>query len=81
MNITSGQTEHGWYVILPFVLYFANMRRFQSSVRHNLSSSRDKFRKMERCGGDKGKGFYWSVDEKYIPIYEELELKTQPPGR
>jgi len=45
-------------------------------VRHNLSSGRA-FLKGERCGGDRGKGFFWSVDEKFSQTLEEQELKVQ----
>ena len=31
---------------------------------------------MERCGGDRGKGFFWSVDEKYAQVLEEQESKA-----
>lgn len=48
----------------------------QSSVRHNLSSGRA-FLKMERCGGDRGKGFFWSVDEKFSQTLEEQEMKVK----
>ncbi|KAF8640038.1 hypothetical protein AX17_001280 [Amanita inopinata Kibby_2008] len=48
---------------------------WMSSVRHNLSSGRA-FLKMERCGGDRGKGFFWSIDEKYAKALEEQEAKT-----
>jgi forkhead box protein K len=33
--------------------------------------------KGERCGGDRGKGFFWSVDEKYAQALEEQEIKSQ----
>ncbi|KAK0242961.1 hypothetical protein EDD85DRAFT_947108 [Armillaria nabsnona] len=49
---------------------------WMSSVRHNLSSSRA-FKKMERCGGDRGKGFFWSLDEEHQHIIEEQEAKAQ----
>ncbi|KAF8974657.1 hypothetical protein BDZ97DRAFT_1751403 [Flammula alnicola] len=49
---------------------------WMSSVRHNLSSGRA-FLKMERCGGDRGKGFFWSVDEKFSQTLEEQELKVK----
>ncbi|KAF5331533.1 hypothetical protein D9611_007661 [Ephemerocybe angulata] len=49
---------------------------WMSSVRHNLSSGRA-FLKMERCGGDRGKGFFWSVDEKYAQALGEQESKAQ----
>ncbi|KAF5364364.1 hypothetical protein D9756_000796 [Leucocoprinus leucothites] len=48
---------------------------WMSSVRHNLSSGRA-FLKMERCGGDRGKGFFWSIDEKYAQNFEEQEAKA-----
>lgn len=32
---------------------------------------------MERCGGDRGKGFFWSLDEKYQHTFEEQEAKSQ----
>ncbi|KIL68254.1 hypothetical protein M378DRAFT_72467 [Amanita muscaria Koide BX008] len=49
---------------------------WMSSVRHNLSSGRA-FLKMERCGGERGKGFFWSVDEKHARALEEQETKAQ----
>ncbi|TFK43235.1 hypothetical protein BDQ12DRAFT_731282 [Crucibulum laeve] len=49
---------------------------WMSSVRHNLSSGRA-FTKMERCGGDRGKGFFWSIDDKYAQSFEDQELKSQ----
>lgn len=45
-------------------------------MRHNLSSGRA-FLKMERCGGDRGKGFFWSIDEKHAQALEEQESKFQ----
>ncbi|KAJ6539064.1 hypothetical protein B0H19DRAFT_1269423 [Mycena capillaripes] len=36
--------------------------KWMSSVRHTLSSDKH-FKKMERCGGSRGKGFFWSIDE------------------
>lgn len=32
---------------------------------------------MERCGGDRGKGFFWSIDQKYARGFEEQESKAQ----
>ena len=32
---------------------------------------------MERCGGDRGKGFFWSIDEKHAQALEEQESKFQ----
>lgn len=32
---------------------------------------------MERCGGDRGKGFFWSVDEKCARSFEDQETKAQ----
>ncbi|KAK2466455.1 hypothetical protein APHAL10511_002097 [Amanita phalloides] len=52
---------------------------WMSSVRHNLSSGRA-FLKMERCGGDRGKGFFWSIDEKHARALEEQESKSQQAG-
>ncbi|KAJ3516205.1 hypothetical protein NLJ89_g1265 [Agrocybe chaxingu] len=49
---------------------------WMSSVRHNLSSGRA-FLKGDRCGGDRGKGFFWSIDERYSQTLEEQELKVQ----
>ncbi|KAF8204887.1 hypothetical protein BJ912DRAFT_939653 [Pholiota molesta] len=49
---------------------------WMSSVRHNLSSGRA-FLKMERCGGDRGKGYFWSVDEKFSQTLEEQEFKVK----
>lgn len=31
---------------------------------------------MERCGGERGKGFFWSLDEDQPQALEELELKS-----
>ncbi|KAG6903333.1 hypothetical protein C0995_013086 [Termitomyces sp. Mi166 len=46
----------------------------QSSVRHNLSSSKA-FQKLERCGGDRGKGFFWKLDPERSQSLEEQETK------
>ncbi|KAF9076482.1 hypothetical protein BDP27DRAFT_799814 [Rhodocollybia butyracea] len=43
---------------------------WMSSVRHNLSSSRA-FKKLERCGGDRGKGFFWSLDEAHQHLLDD----------
>ncbi|EPQ59625.1 hypothetical protein GLOTRDRAFT_125922 [Gloeophyllum trabeum ATCC 11539] len=45
---------------------------WESSIRHNLSSNRA-FQKVEKSAGEKGKGFYWTVDEKYEHTFEERE--------
>ena len=45
-------------------------------MRHNLSSSRA-FLKGERCGGERGKGFFWSVDDNFAQTLEEQEIKAQ----
>jgi forkhead box protein K len=42
----------------------------QNSVRHNLSSNRA-FKKMERCAGERGKGFFWSVDPNFEHMFAE----------
>ncbi|KAJ4499970.1 hypothetical protein C8R41DRAFT_812753 [Lentinula lateritia] len=47
---------------------------WMSSVRHNLSSGRA-FKKMERCGGDRGKGFFWSLDEVHQHTLESQDSK------
>ncbi|KAI0068972.1 hypothetical protein BV25DRAFT_1910699 [Artomyces pyxidatus] len=48
---------------------------WEKSVRHNLSSNRA-FRKMERSAGERGKGFYWAVEEDCEHIFEEQEAKA-----
>ncbi|KII95886.1 hypothetical protein PLICRDRAFT_34839 [Plicaturopsis crispa FD-325 SS-3] len=48
---------------------------WENSVRHNLSSGRA-FKKMERCAGERGKGFFWSVDESFEQAFEEQEAKA-----
>ncbi|KZT27013.1 hypothetical protein NEOLEDRAFT_1240670 [Neolentinus lepideus HHB14362 ss-1] len=45
---------------------------WESSIRHNLSSNRA-FQKVEKSPGEKGKGFYWTVDEKFEHTFEERE--------
>ncbi|ESK93773.1 putative forkhead-like transcriptional regulator [Moniliophthora roreri MCA 2997] len=50
-----------------------------SSVRHNLSSGRA-FKKMERCGGDRGKGFFWSLDEAHLHTLEEQDARMEHEG-
>ncbi|KAG6868467.1 hypothetical protein C0993_002442 [Termitomyces sp. T159_Od127] len=47
---------------------------WMSSVRHNLSSSKA-FQKLERCGGDRGKGFFWKLDPEHSQTLEEQESK------
>ncbi|KAG6833815.1 hypothetical protein H0H87_011749 [Tephrocybe sp. NHM501043] len=47
---------------------------WMSSVRHNLSSSKA-FQKLERCGGDRGKGFFWKLDPDHSQSLEEQETK------
>ncbi|KAH7916767.1 hypothetical protein BJ138DRAFT_1121570 [Hygrophoropsis aurantiaca] len=49
---------------------------WENSVRHNLSSNRA-FKKMERSSGERGKGYYWSVDEQFEHTFEEQEAKGQ----
>ncbi|THH12913.1 hypothetical protein EW146_g7244 [Bondarzewia mesenterica] len=48
---------------------------WEKSVRHNLSSNRA-FRKMERSAGERGKGFYWAVEEDCEHVFEEQEAKA-----
>ncbi|KAG6907829.1 hypothetical protein DXG01_007211 [Tephrocybe rancida] len=47
---------------------------WMSSVRHNLSSSKA-FQKLERCGGDRGKGFFWKLDGEHSQALEDQETK------
>ena len=49
---------------------------FQNSVRHNLSSGKT-FRKMERSQGERGKGYYWSIDENFEHIVLEQDAKLE----
>ncbi|KIY73775.1 hypothetical protein CYLTODRAFT_416799 [Cylindrobasidium torrendii FP15055 ss-10] len=55
---------------------FTDSSAWTSSVRHNLSSSKA-FKKGDRCGGDRGKGFFWSLDTDHHRIIEEQEVKQQ----
>ncbi|KAI0269194.1 hypothetical protein BC834DRAFT_616928 [Gloeopeniophorella convolvens] len=48
---------------------------WEKSVRHNLSSNRA-FRKMERSAGERGKGFYWAVEEDSERMFEEQEARA-----
>ncbi|KAL5508381.1 FHL1 [Sanghuangporus vaninii] len=48
---------------------------WESSIRHNLSSNRA-FKKMERCAGERGKGFFWSVDPRFEHTVKDQEGKT-----
>ncbi|KAK7060247.1 Pre-rRNA-processing protein fhl1 [Paramarasmius palmivorus] len=52
---------------------------WRSSIRHNLSSGRA-FKKMERCGGDRGKGFFWSLDEVHLHTLEEQDARMEQEG-
>lgn len=52
----------------------------QSSVRHNLSSSRA-FKKVERGPDEKGKGALWSVDPQFEHTFEEQEARKQAEAR
>ncbi|KAI0316981.1 hypothetical protein OF83DRAFT_194074 [Amylostereum chailletii] len=47
----------------------------QKSVRHNLSSNRA-FRKVERSAGERGKGYYWTVEPEYEHTFEEQEARA-----
>ncbi len=70
--------DGAWMVRSHFVFPIASVvvMNEQSSVRHNLSSGRA-FLKMERCGGDRGKGFFWSIDEKHAQAFEEQDAKMR----
>ncbi|KAH8830643.1 hypothetical protein DL96DRAFT_961121 [Flagelloscypha sp. PMI_526] len=52
---------------------------WMSSVRHGLSSGRA-FKKLERCGGErgKGKGFFWCLDDAADQSLDDLEPKPEP---
>ena len=45
-------------------------------MRHNLSSNRA-FKKMERCAGERGKGFFWGIEERFIPAFQEQEARLE----
>ncbi|KAK7470940.1 Pre-rRNA-processing protein fhl1 [Stygiomarasmius scandens] len=64
------------WIMNEFEYYRYAEGAWMSSVRHNLSSGRA-FKKMERCGGDRGKGFFWSLDENFLHIFEEQEAKAR----
>lgn len=38
-------------------------------------SSSKAFQKLERCGGDRGKGFFWKLDPEHSQSLEEQEIK------
>lgn len=71
---------HAWMVSGTFFTAFLVLlfTFSQKSVRHNLSSNKA-FKKMERCGAKKGKGFYWSLDENEIHVLEEQEARANLP--
>jgi len=48
---------------------------WEKSVRHNLSSNRA-FRKVERSAGERGKGFYWTVEAESERLFEEQEARA-----
>ncbi|THH05119.1 hypothetical protein EW145_g5022 [Phellinidium pouzarii] len=52
---------------------------WESSIRHNLSSNRA-FKKMERCAGERGKGFFWSVDTRFEHLVKDQEGKGNGEG-
>ncbi|KAI5119756.1 hypothetical protein M0805_004088 [Coniferiporia weirii] len=52
---------------------------WESSIRHNLSSNRA-FKKMERCAGERGKGFFWSVDPRFEHLVKDQEGKGNGDG-
>lgn len=68
--------DGAWMVRSRTVFLIGVLMNEQSSVRHNLSSGRA-FVKMERCGGDRGKGFFWSIDEKHSQALEEQEARMR----
>ncbi|KAI9507706.1 hypothetical protein F5148DRAFT_1284866 [Russula earlei] len=48
---------------------------WEKSVRHNLSSN-PAFRKVERSAGERGKGFYWTVEADRERMFEEQEARA-----
>ncbi|KAH9999372.1 hypothetical protein BJV77DRAFT_976929 [Russula vinacea] len=48
---------------------------WEKSVRHNLSSNRA-FRKVERSAGERGKGYYWTVEADCERMFEEQEARA-----
>ena len=67
----------GWEVSLE-ISYTPCSFKFepQNSVRHNLSSGKT-FKKMERSQGERGKGYYWSIDENFEHIVLEQDVKLE----
>ncbi|KAF9652144.1 hypothetical protein BDM02DRAFT_3109550 [Thelephora ganbajun] len=66
----------GW-MIDSFEWYKYNVGSgWENSVRHNLSSGKT-FKKMERSQGERGKGYYWSIDGNYEYIVLEQDAKLE----
>jgi hypothetical protein len=57
-----------WYL-------FNEKTGWEKSVRHNLSSNRA-FRKVERSAGERGKGYYWTVEADCERMFEEQEARA-----
>ncbi|KAI0036013.1 hypothetical protein K488DRAFT_82452 [Vararia minispora EC-137] len=53
---------------------------WEKSVRHNLSSNRA-FKKVERQAGDRGKGYYWTIEPSFEPVFEEQEQRAAAAGK
>lgn len=63
------------WVMNNFEYYQYAEPTWMSSVRHNLSSGRA-FKKGDRCGGDRGKGFFWSLDEDFEQTFIDQETRA-----
>ncbi|KIY45895.1 hypothetical protein FISHEDRAFT_60746 [Fistulina hepatica ATCC 64428] len=64
------------WIMNTYEYYQYSDTTWMTSVRHNLSLS-PAFKKLERCGGDRGKGFFWCVDEEYEPTLLQQEAKQE----
>ncbi|KAG7097255.1 hypothetical protein E1B28_004621 [Marasmius oreades] len=75
LNGKATLTEICDWIAAEFGYYrYVERNTWASSIRHNLSSGRA-FKKMERCGGERGKGFFWSLDEAHVHMLEEQDAR------
>ncbi|KAF9263651.1 hypothetical protein L218DRAFT_326716 [Marasmius fiardii PR-910] len=75
LNGKATLTEICDWIATEFDYYrYVERSTWASSIRHNLSSGRA-FKKMERCGGERGKGFFWSLDEAHVHMLEEQDAR------